>query len=229
MRVVWYVLTSFTLLLLGCSEQGEDVFVIDLADKKQIAKFELSNNSETKLREDEISKPAINIHKNTKYETIEWTDLMPEDDLNALLNPPSYITEAKEGSFEDQISSGLKSAMATEIDDAYQRALVSENVVLKFDRQAIRLAGFVVPLEFNDDHVINEFFLVPFFGACIHVPAPPPNQIIFVKHSKGFKLDALYNPIWVSGVLSVSVVKNDVATSAYTLDMASFEPYKVAD
>ena len=70
---------------------------------------------------------------------------------------------------------------------------------------------------------------MPFFGACVHVPAPPPNQIIFVKHSKGFKLDALYNPIWVSGVLSVSVVENDVATSAYTLDMVSFEPYKVAD
>jgi hypothetical protein len=229
MRAACNVFAVVALLLQGCAEQEGDVFVTEIAERKESVKPEVSNISKTKLRADEISKPEVKVDINTDYQTIEWTDLMPEEDLNALLNPPRYITEAKEGSFEDQISSGLKSAMASEIDDAYQRALVSESVVLKYDRQAIRLAGFVVPLEFNDENVISEFFLVPFFGACVHVPAPPPNQIIFVKHSTGFKLDVLYNPIWVSGVLSVSVVENDIATSAYSLNMTAFEPYKEAD
>lgn len=184
--------------------------------------------SASSLKADEISKPMVKNEDVTQYKLIEWTDLMPKGDLEALLNPPKYITEAEEGSLEDQISNGLKGAMASEIDDPYQRALVSKSVVLEFDGQAIKLAGFVVPLEFSDDNVITEFFLVPFFGACIHVPAPPPNQIIFVTHEKGFKLDALYNPIWVSGVLSASLIENDVATSAYTLNMASHEPYKIA-
>ena len=184
---------------------------------------------DTGLKADEVSKPIVINEDDTQYETIEWTDLLPKEDLNALLSPPSYITNAKEGSLEDQISSGLKSVMATEVDDPYQRALVSKSVVLKFDGQAVKLAGFVVPLEFNDEQVITEFFFVPFFGACVHVPAPPPNQIIYVRNANGFKLDALYNPIWVSGILSASLIENDIAISAYTLDMASFEYYKEPD
>ena len=223
-------------LLMGCSEQKQEQSIsssisVDekaevLDGKKQALEI---HESDTGLMADELSEVRHEIKDDTQYKIIAWTDLMPKEDLDALMNPPSYVTEAEEGSIEDQISSGLKSAMATEINDAYQRALVSKNVVAGFDGQAIKLAGFVVPLEFNDDHVITEFFLVPFFGACVHVPAPPPNQIVFVKHEKGFKLDALYNPIWVSGILSASYIENDVATSAYTLEMASYEPYKVTD
>jgi hypothetical protein len=141
------------------------------------------------------------------------------------LNPPSYITETEEGSLEDQISSSLETAMASKRDDPYQRALISKKVVSGFDRQAVKLAGFVVPLEFSDAGIITEFFLVPFFGACIHVPAPPPNQMIYVKHQDGFELEELYSPIWVSGILTTTVVENDIATSAYALDMDSFELY----
>jgi len=160
-----------------------------------------------------------------EYELIEWTDLMPEEDLAALLNPPSYITDTEEGSLEDQISSSLEAAMASEVDDPYQRALISTSVVSGFDNKAVKLAGFVVPLEFSDAGVITEFFLVPFFGACIHVPAPPPNQMIYVKHEDGFELEELYSPIWVSGVLTTTVIENDIATSAYALALDSFELY----
>ena len=221
-------------LLMACSEQVQEQPIIQ--SKSVEAKTESvnepvlnSDESDTGLREDELSMARHEIKHDTQYKTIEWTDLIPKEDLDALLDPPSYVTEAEEGSIEDQISNGLKSAMATEINDAYQRALVSKNVVAGFDGQAIKLAGFVVPLEFDNDHVITEFFLVPFFGACVHVPAPPPNQIIFVKHPTGFKLNELYNPIWVMGVLSASLIENDMATSAYALEMAAYEPYRMVD
>ena len=55
-----------------------------------------------------------------------------------------------------------------------------------------RIPGFVVPLKTTEDIRILEFFLVPYYGACIHVPPPPPNQIIHVKYKEGFTLEALY-------------------------------------
>jgi hypothetical protein len=168
---------------------------------------------------------SIEANQNIQYSIIEWTDLMPEEDLNALLNPPNYVVDADEGSLEDQVTRGLERAMLTEEDDAYQRALISEKVVAEFNGKAIKLAGFVVPLDFNDEGIVTEFFFVPYFGACIHLPAPPPNQIIFVKHKEGLTLDEFYNPIWISGILTTSLIEDEVATSAYTLDMKYFEPY----
>ncbi|GAA5317518.1 MAG: DUF3299 domain-containing protein [Candidatus Pelagadaptatus aseana] len=150
---------------------------------------------------------------------------MPEEDLEALLNPPSYITDIEDGSAEDQISSQLQSTIAAAQDDRYQQALISTNIRPELDGKTVRIPGFIVPLEFNDDEVITEFFLVPFFGACIHVPPPPPNQIIHVTSQEGLKLTALYDPFWISGILSASLKENDMATSAYAIDMMNYEPY----
>jgi hypothetical protein len=165
----------------------------------------------------------------TEFKTIDWTDLMPESDLEALLNPPEYINDIQDGSAEDQLSSQIRAAVAQAHEDPYQQALVSTRVVEDMNGQAIRLAGFIVPLEFDDDRVITQFFLVPFFGACIHVPPPPPNQIILVNAPDGLTLEALYDPFWVSGVLETTLTENEVATSAYTLTMDSFEPYTEED
>jgi hypothetical protein len=83
-----------------------------------------------------------------------------------------------------------------------------------------------VPLEYNDDQLITEFFLVPYFGACIHVPPPPPNQIIYVKYSEGLLLDALYDPFWIEGQLNTDIVENDLATSAYALAAVTVKLYE---
>ena len=160
------------------------------------------------------------------YKTLEWTDLIPEDDLDALLNPPSYVTDVEDGSLEDQISNQVQNALAAAYDDRYQQALTSTQVIPELNGQAIRIPGFVVPLEFDDDQTITQFFLVPYFGACIHVPPPPPNQIIFVDYDKGLKLNALYDPFWISGILKTELINNDVATATYSLQMQSYEPYE---
>ncbi len=160
------------------------------------------------------------------FRTVEWTELMPADDLDALLNPPEYIVGIEDGSLEDQISGQLQNAIGAASDDRYQQALVSTRVVPELNGEAVRIPGFVVPLEFDDDQTITQFFLVPYFGACLHMPPPPPNQIVLVDFPPGFKLDALYTPFWISGVLKTAVTENVVATSAYTMEMQAFEIYE---
>ena len=65
----------------------------------------------------------------------------------------------------------------------------------------IRLPGYLLPLEFEDKKV-TEFLLVPWIGACIHTPPPPPNQIVHVKLEKGFDIgDEVFTAVWVNGVM----------------------------
>ena len=172
-----------------------------------------------------FSSAAKNPAKPTEFTTIQWPDLIPKDDLDALLDPPEYLMNIQEGSLEDQISSRVSASIASAKDDRYQQALVSTKIMPEMNGQAIRIPGFIVPLEFSDDQVITEFFIVPFFGACIHVPPPPPNQIIYVKYPKGFKLEALYNPFWLSGVLKTSLIENDMATAAYAMEVSLIEAF----
>lgn len=159
------------------------------------------------------------------FKELEWEQLIPQSVLDILLNPPSYVTEVEDGSLEDQISSQIKSAVDGAKDDVYQQALISTEVVPELNNQAVKIPGFIVPLEFDDDQTITQFFLVPFFGACIHVPPPPPNQIIFVSYPQGLKLSALYDPFWIYGNLKTGLVENDMATAAYTMEMKFFEAY----
>jgi len=167
------------------------------------------------------NKPA----KPDKFKTIEWPDLMPQQDLDALLDPPEYLADIEDGSPEDQISSQISSSIAAAKDDRYQQALVSTSIRPEMNGQAIRIPGFIVPLEFSGDQMITEFFIVPFFGGGIHVPPPPPNQIIHVKYPEGFKLEALYNPLWLSGVLTTILIENDMAAAAYSMEVHLMEDY----
>ncbi|MDG2048301.1 MAG: DUF3299 domain-containing protein [Halioglobus sp.] len=160
-----------------------------------------------------------------QFETIIWPDLIPEDVLEILMNPPAYISETEDGSLEDQIDSNIKNAIATASDDPYQQALVSTEVRPEMNGLMVRLPGFVVPLEFNDDQVITQFFLVPYFGACLHMPPPPPNQIILVDAAQGLTVDELSTPLWVSGKLATQVTENDMAMSTYSLEMMDYERY----
>jgi hypothetical protein len=162
--------------------------------------------------------------KPSTFETIDWDDLMPEEDLNALMNPPNYNDQIEDSAFENQTIDQIQSQLTASIDDRYQQALVSKNIIKAMDGRAIRIPGFVVPLEF-DEETITEFFLVPYFGACIHSPPPPPNQIIYVHAPNGLELNTLYDPFWISGKLSTKLVENYMATAAYSMQMQSYEDY----
>ena len=159
------------------------------------------------------------------FKTVEWVDLIPPEVLEILLNPPSYIAEIEDGSAEDQIASQIKNTLAEEEEDAYQRALASTDVNPALNGQKIRIPGFVVPLEFDEEQTISQFFLVPYFGACLHMPPPPPNQIILVDAPEGVKMSALYEPFWLEGEVTTTITENDMAKSAYAMQLYNLSPY----
>lgn len=213
---------SVALFLNACGKPDETAQNIDKSTSPVVVTERTSLNEEEKNFPQTIAEKKLS---NSAFKTIEWTDLIPKEDLDALLNPPSYITDIEDGSVEDQISSQIQNAVAAANDDRYQQALVSTDVIPEMDGKAIRIPGFIVPLEFDDDQTITQFFLVPFFGACIHVPPPPPNQIIYINYPEGIKLNALYDPFWISGILKTLLIENELATAAYTINMQYFEIY----
>ncbi len=89
---------------------------------------------------------------------------------------------------------------------------------------AIRIAGFAIPLERVKGEV-REFLLVPYFGACIHVPPPPANQIIYVVSDKPLKDVQTMDAIWVSGLLKVSAGDSSWGRSAYRMQASVIAPY----
>jgi len=89
---------------------------------------------------------------------------------------------------------------------------------------AIRTAGYVVPIEQAGDGT-REFLLVPYYGACIHTPPPPANQIIDVSVSRPLKnLDAM-DTVWVDGVLQVARVDHEAGSSVYAMHADDVQPY----
>ena len=97
-------------------------------------------------------------------------------------------------------------------------------VVQTLDGKLVKIPGFVVPLE-GDNETTSEFLLVPYFGACIHVPPPPANQIVYVKFSTAMPIDNLFDAVWVTGTLTTKGWEGDLATVGYSLEGISVSPY----
>lgn len=79
-----------------------------------------------------------------------------------------------------------------------------------------RLPGFAVPLEFDGEKVYS-FLLVPYFGACIHTPPPPANQMVYVEIAEGFELPSLYDPVIIEGAFDVARYDDDLGTAGYRM------------
>ncbi|MCC9661007.1 DUF3299 domain-containing protein [Pseudoalteromonas sp. MB41] len=99
-------------------------------------------------------------------------------------------------------------------------------VVKELDGQSVSLPGFVVPLE-GDSEVITEFLLVPYFGACIHVPPPPPNQIVHVTIKGGVPIESLYDAIVVTGVISTETWSGEIAQVGYKMKAVGVAPFEL--
>ncbi|HWU42514.1 MAG TPA: DUF3299 domain-containing protein [Bdellovibrio sp.] len=89
--------------------------------------------------------------------------------------------------------------------------------------KAVKIPGFMVPLEDNQRDV-TEFLLVPNAQACIHVPPPPPNQMVYVKMKKG--VAAVFEPIWVYGVFNIETKKSMYGDASFELTGDGVELYK---
>jgi hypothetical protein len=100
--------------------------------------------------------------------------------------------------------------------------------------QQIRMPGYLLPLEF-EGRKVTEFLLVPYVGACIHTPPPPPNQIVHVTFKKAFEIgESYYTPVWVNGLMKTARSNSNLSLvdgssdipSAYIIDASLVTPYE---
>lgn len=159
------------------------------------------------------------------FKKIEWEALIPPHILAILENPPQEVIDLMNTPETDLPSSGTLEIPKTG-NELFDQAMRSTETRSEFDQKNVTLPGFIVPLEFDDKGIITAFFLVPYFGACIHMPPPPPNQIIYATFDKGFQLDSLFMEFNVSGKLKVSITQIETATSAYQLEVEKIEEYQ---
>ncbi len=92
------------------------------------------------------------------------------------------------------------------------------------DGKRVRVPGFLVPLQTSD--MVTEFLLVPYFGACIHVPPPPPNQIIYIKSEIAIMND-MFMPIQVTGILEIETINSELAESGYSMKAYEIVPLSI--
>ena len=94
------------------------------------------------------------------------------------------------------------------------------------DGRSIWLPGFIVPLDLDAEGRVTEFFLVPYYGACIHVPPPAPNQMLFVSYPKGLALASMYAAYWVNGRITARTRQSKLGSAAYELAATAIEEYR---
>ncbi|MEM0922955.1 MAG: DUF3299 domain-containing protein [Pseudomonadota bacterium] len=138
---------------------------------------------------------------------LEWEQLIPEESKGLLLETLQGLGIVEHG----QIS--------TPFDQEAARAVVTD-----FDGKLVRIPGYAVPLDFSGLG-ITTFILVPYIGACIHVPPPPANQLIFAKASAPFVNDSFWDPIFATGVIASSLVSTELAEIGYAMSDVVTEPY----
>ena len=154
-----------------------------------------------------------------EYQKISWEDLeIPGQGMDEVLAKfEKEIESIPEGSLKEK-----------EVMGRLQASLNSAPVNPELDKKKIKLSGFVSPLEIDEKlGVVKEFLLVPYFGACIHVPPPPLNQTLLIKPAKDqqIKLEDAYDPIWVSGVIHAESTITKLAEAGYKITDVKIEPY----
>lgn len=143
-----------------------------------------------------------------------WGDLIPEEEKLAPAAPPPMIDHSAPPPGSDDYGKGFNSPAP------------SYGVVEELDKEQVMIPGFVVPLEVAPGGKVSEFLLVPYFGACIHYPPPPPNQIVYVTMSDPVVIDAWWNPIWVYGEMTTKFQRSEFGSAGYSLTADKLEPYE---
>lgn len=125
--------------------------------------------------------------------------------------------------------SNMADALSAEAAPAAKQDLPNAPVVATFNDQHIRLPGYIVPLEVSEEGRTTEFLLVPYFGACIHVPPPPSNQIVHVRSEIGVKLEELYQPYWIEGQMQVKPSTSELADAGYQMEAEKIYAYELPE
>lgn len=142
--------------------------------------------------------------------TINWDDLLPEGEMERI----------------EELYRMTYSMAEIDHFGAPMTQIGTFNVEPALIGELIRMPGFILPLDAQPGGEISEFLLVPYFGACIHTPPPPPNQIVHVVMDEAIFVERLWAPVWVEGVLTSERNMNELGNAAYTLELTAHEPYE---
>ena len=147
---------------------------------------------------------AATADKDAAIRELGWDDLLPEAEQQEP-PAPSWVDHSALPPFDNfQIPTG---------------------VVTELNGQMVKLPGFIVPLDFAEGKVTSSL-LVPYFGACIHVPPPPPNQIVHVTFESAIEIESMWDPIWVTGKLSLERYSSELAEAGYSMEGQEIEEYR---
>lgn len=144
---------------------------------------------------------------------LSWDELMPAD-----YRPDELFGELDLSTLED--GDPRATALMQKLAKLWEEA----PVVKSLDGREIRLPGFAIPVD-TDGKRAKSFLLVPYYGACIHVPPPPSNQIVLVRAAQGAEIREAFDMVMVTGHLRVEAQKTDVARAGYALDASKVEAY----
>ena len=149
---------------------------------------------------------------------ILWDDLIP-DDFTPPENPFATMSQEE----IDKLMDGSEESKAelAKLEEIYNYAPVVDNL----DGKRVKLPAYVTPLEYNAESLATEFLLVPYVGACIHVPPPPANQIVHALSAREVKIPNMYDPVWAVGVIRAETTQSSLAESGYKLEVETIMPY----
>jgi hypothetical protein len=160
------------------------------------------------------------VEADVKIEELEWSDLIPQG-----YNPDEVYEQYQKKYNVDELSDDdpLVKEMMQKLTELENSAPLNEAL----NGKIVKLPGFVVPLE-TDGQKSSEFLLVPYYGACIHVPPPPANQIVYVttEDKKGASIRKMFDTVWVTGVIKATKSSTDLGDAGYTILASKVEPYE---
>ena len=150
------------------------------------------------------------------YSEIGWEELMPEGEEERLAE--MYLQNQRMLYGGGPIMEGSAADTMVQIG--------TFNTVPELNQVRVRIPGYTVPFEYGKDAEVTEFLLVPYFGACIHAPPPPPNQTVFVLAKDPLKLRDLPQAVWIEGTMYTQTQNTDLADAAYTIKLDKIERYE---
>ncbi|MEM8615375.1 MAG: DUF3299 domain-containing protein [Pseudomonadota bacterium] len=148
------------------------------------------------------------------YPEIGWEELLPEGEEERL-------TQLYQQQMAMLYSSNIVEGSAADV----MVQIGTFNTVKALNETKVRIPGYTVPFEYGANVEISEFLLVPYYGACLHAPPPPPNQTLYIKTDTPVKLRDLDQAVWIEGVIYTETQESELADAAYTIRVDNIQPY----
>lgn len=150
---------------------------------------------------------------------ITWDDLILEG-----FTPEALISKYQLDTYE--AGDPRRILLIQAMEEEWNTAPVNEEL----DDKKVTLTGFIVPLEIEsnlDSTNITEFLLVPFLGACIHVPPPPANQLVYVRMLSPIEMPSDDEAFSVTGILETETTESELAEAGYRMKGLSLTKYDI--